>query len=216
MRKIYLIAGLGADSRLFKNINLPGEEIVLTNWLIPDPDDTLTSYATKLIQQYHIQPGSVVIGVSLGGMLTVEIAKQVTLEKAILISSIKTDNEAPFYFRVFRKAPIYKFTPKGLFARLGFMIKPLFGKMEPDDQALFKDMLEKSSPVFIKWAMGAVLAWRNAVLIPNLYHIVGDKDLVFPIENIKNTTTVIKGGSHIMIFDKADEINRVLTGILSK
>lgn len=215
MRKVYLIAGLGADSRLFKNIKLPADcEVILVDWHIPSPNDTLTTYAQSIVKQYDIQSNSIVIGVSLGGMISVEIAKQVTLGKVILISSIKTDIEAPWYFKLFRNLPVYKAIPGKLMTHVGFLVKPMFGNMATDDLALFKSMLRNSSPVFLKWAMRAVLYWRNDVEIPNLYHIIGDKDLVFPHQNIKNPTAVIKGGTHIMVFDKAGEINALLAGIL--
>jgi len=215
MRKVYLISGLGADRRLFKHIKLPANcEVILVDWHIPASDDTLTSYAQSIVKQYDIQNNSTVIGVSLGGMISVEIAKQVKLDKVILISSIKTDSEAPWYFKFFRDLPVYKAIPGKLMTHVGFLIKPMFGKMAPDDLALFKSMLRNSSPIFLKWAMQAVLHWENAENIPNLYHIIGGKDLVFPHQNIKNPTAVIKGGTHIMVFDKAGDINALLANIL--
>jgi pimeloyl-ACP methyl ester carboxylesterase len=215
MRKVYLISGLGADSRLFKNVKLPADcNVVLIDWHIPKPTDTLTKYAQYIIKQYDIQNNSTIIGVSLGGMISVEIAKLVKLDKVILISSIKTDNEAPWYFALFRNLPVYKAIPGKLMTLVGFMIRPVFGRMAPDDLALFKSMLRNSSPVFLKWAMRAVLYWKNEVQLLNLFHIIGDKDLVFPYQNIKNPTAIIKGGTHIMVFDKAGEINVLLDEIL--
>jgi pimeloyl-ACP methyl ester carboxylesterase len=215
MTKVYLIPGLGADSRLFKNIQLPaGYEVVLVDWLIPIETDTLTSYSQKFVNQFNMADNSIVIGVSLGGMISVEIAKQVKLDKVILISSIKTSSEAPWYFKFFRSLPVYKAIPGKLMTYLGFLVKPMFGKMNPDDLALFKSMLQNSSPIFLKWAMRSALYWKNDVEFSNLYHIVGNKDLVFPYQNIKNPTAVIKGGTHIMIFDKAAEINVLLADIL--
>ncbi|MFD0764935.1 alpha/beta hydrolase [Mucilaginibacter lutimaris] len=215
MHKVYLISGLGADRRLFTKIKFPaGYEIISTDWLLPTPADTLTTYAQRIIDQYDIGVNSIVIGVSLGGMISVEIAKLVKLNKVILISSIKTDSEAPWYFKVFRNMPVYKAIPGKFMTRLGFLARAMFGSMQPDDMAIFKSMLRNSSPVFIKWAMQALLYWRNDVQVPNLYHIIGDNDLVFPYQNIKNPTTVIKGGTHIMVFDRADEVNALLANIL--
>jgi pimeloyl-ACP methyl ester carboxylesterase len=215
MTKVYLIPGLGADSRLFKNIQLPaGYEIVLVDWLIPSETDTLTSYSQNILRQYNMSDNSIVIGVSLGGMISVEIAKQLKLDKVILISSIKTNSEAPWYFKFFRSLPVYKAIPGKLMTHLGFLVKPMFGQMKPDDLTLFKSMLQNSSPIFLKWAMRSALYWKNDVEFSNLYHIVGNKDLVFPYQNIKNPTAVIKGGTHIMVFDKAAEINVLLADIL--
>jgi pimeloyl-ACP methyl ester carboxylesterase len=215
MIKVFLIAGLGADTRLYKNIILPdGYEVVPADWVLPDATDTLTTYAQKLVSHYNIQAGAVVIGDSLGGMIAVEIAKQVKLSKVILISSIKTADEAPWYFNFLRYVPIYKPIPGTLVTKLGFLAGPIFGKMPADELQLFNSMLSKSSPVFLKWAMHAVLYFNNTESIPNLYHIIGDNDNVFPYEKIKNPTAIIKGGTHIMVFDRADEINKLLADIL--
>jgi pimeloyl-ACP methyl ester carboxylesterase len=215
MTKIFLIAGLGADTRLYNNIDLQDHDVTPVDWIEPNVGDTLSTYAQKLIHQYFITDNSVVIGVSLGGMIAVEIAKQVRLNKVILISSIKTIKEAPWYFKAFNALPLYRLISGSLLAKLGFLIKPVFGKMSAQDAWLFNDMLKKSSPKFIKWAMGAVLKWRNETIPPNLYHIVGDKDLVFNYKNISNAT-IVKGGTHIMVFDKAKQINKLLKDILKK
>lgn len=217
MTKVYLISGLGADKRLFKNILLPNYfEVVFVDWVLPEAKDTLTTYAQKIIDQYHITNDSVIIGVSLGGVISVEIAKKVTPATVILISSIKTDIEAPVYFKLFRNVPVYRIIPDKLMTHLSGLIKPMFGNMTADDLSLFKNMLRDSSPIFMKWAMKAILDWRNDSIPPNLYHLIGDKDLVFPYKNIKDPTAIIKGGTHIMVFDKADEINKILAEILQK
>ncbi len=215
MSRIYLIAGLGADTRVYNNIDLHDHEVIPVDWIEPYPSDTLTTYAQKLIYQYNILPNSVLIGNSLGGMIAVEIAKQIPVKKVILISSIKTNTEAPGYFSFFRALPVYKIIPGKWFTSMGFMIKPLFGRMSAEDAWLFSDMLKNSSPTFVKWAMGAVLHWKNSVIPPNLFHITSDKDLVFSFKRIPDAT-IVKGGTHIMIFDKAKEINKLLKNILKK
>ncbi len=216
MSRIYLIAGLGADTRVYNNINLSDEhEVITVDWIEPAFNETLVTYAQRLIYQYNIKPNSVLIGNSLGGVIAVEMAKFIPVEKVILISSIKTSNEAPWYFKLFRALPVYKLIPGKAFNSMGGMVKPLFGHMSKEDAWLFGDMLKKSSPVFMKWAMYAILHWKNEVIPPNLYHITGDKDLVFDYKRIKNVT-IVKGGTHIMIFDKAKEINKLLKGILKK
>jgi pimeloyl-ACP methyl ester carboxylesterase len=215
MSKIFLIAGLGADTRIYNNIDLHDHDVVPVDWIEPNTKDTLTTYAHKLVHQYNILPGSIVIGNSLGGMIAAEIAKLVPLNKVILISSIKTFDEAPWYFRVFKNLPLYKLLPGKLLNNLSLFIKPAFGKMSVQDAWLFSDMLKKSSPTFMKWAMWALLQWHNETVPPNVYHINGDKDKLFPYKKLKNAT-IIKDGTHIMIFDKAKQINKLLKGILKK
>jgi pimeloyl-ACP methyl ester carboxylesterase len=215
MSKLFLIPGLGADTRVYNNIDLHDHEVVCVDWIEPHQTDTLETYAQKLIYQYHIMPKSIVIGNSLGGMIAVEIAKIIPLEKVILISSIKTVDESPWYFSLLRAIPFYKPIPGKVFTSIEFLIKPFFGYMNEADNWLFKDMLKNTSPVFLKWAMEAVLKWDNKTVPANVIQITGDKDLVFNYKRIKDAI-IVKDGTHIMIFEKAKEINKILKRILKK
>jgi pimeloyl-ACP methyl ester carboxylesterase len=213
MGRIFLVPGLGADCRIYKNIDLKDYETIAVEWIEPDKNDSLASYAQKLIDYYKITPGSIVIGNSLGGMLATEIGKILDLNKVILISSIKTAKEAPLKFKLACYLPLYHLVPAKLMTSMGFAIRFVFGKMSKAHQEMFLSMLKNTSPKFVKWAIGAILHWDNQTIPQNVYHITGDKDLIFPYERIKNAT-IIKGGTHIMIFNRAKEINNWLKTIL--
>lgn len=216
MTKVFLIAGMGADTRIYNRIDIPEKyEVVPVDWIESHKTDTLTTYAQKLIYQYNINPKSIVIGNSLGGMLAIEIAKKVDLQKTILISSIKTVDEAPFYFKVFRAAPIFKLFTDKMLGMVKYLVKPVIGLKNKDEYWLFRDMYEKTSCRFLRWSMGAVLLWDNKEVPDNVYHISGDRDLVFNYKRLKNAT-IVKGGTHLMVFDRAREINKWLKPILKK
>jgi pimeloyl-ACP methyl ester carboxylesterase len=215
MSHIFLIAGMGADTRIYNRIELGDNEVTPVDWIEPNDADTLSTYAQKLIYQYHIEKGSIVIGNSLGGTLAIEIAKLVPLQKVILISSIKTIDEAPGYFKVFKRFPVYKHLSDKILVPSEAVLEKVFGQMASDDRWLFKDMLKKTSPKFLRWAMKAALYWDNHTIPPNNYHITGDKDRVFNYKRIKDAT-IVKGGTHIMIFDKAKDINKLIKVILNK
>jgi len=213
MYRVFLIPGLGADYRAYRDIDLHEYDLVNISWVDPEKGDTLSSYAQKLIDHYQITPGAIVIGNSLGGMLTMEIAKKVKLNKAILISSIKTVEEAPNSFKWFRRIPVYKLIPARLLTSSGFLVRLVMGKISKKNSALFIDMLRNTPPKFAKWALGAILHWQNQIVPENVYHIHGDKDKVFPYQRLKNAT-IIKGGTHIMIMNRARDINQWLKNIL--
>ena len=213
MSKIFLIPGLGADTRIYKHIDLDGDEVVKVNWIEPASADTLGSYAQKLIEYYHITTASIVIGNSLGGMIAIEIAKKTELNKVILISSIKIVDEAPWYFSFFRKTQLHRLIPTKRLTSLEFVIEYAFGGMSESDRELFASMLRNTSPIFMKWAINAILKWNNHIVPENVYHITGDKDRVFDYKRMKGVD-IVKGGTHVMIFSKADEINKWLKKIL--
>ena len=214
MEKIFLLSGLGADERLFKHIDLSGFDVVNVAYFDPAAGDSLTTYATKLISQYNITPNSNLIGVSLGGMLTVEIAHQIALKKAIIMSSIKSINEAPSYFAFFRSVPIYKLIPGQLMVSAGFLFKPFFFKQMGGESQLFNLMLKNSSPLFLKWAMHAVLNWKASAPQTKIHHFIGDADLVFNYRKISDAT-VIEGGDHMMVFTKGKELSALVRGVLA-
>ena len=213
MSKIFLIPGLGADERIYRNIHLEGFETVPVKWLIPDKSDTLTSYSQKLINEYHIKQNDIVIGNSLGGMLAIEISKKVKLSKTILISSIKTVDEAPRSFKWYRYIPLYRILPAKFYTMTGNIVQFAMGRMSIKHKQLFIEMLENTSPQFVKWAIGAILHWDNQTVPANVYHITGDKDQVFSYKRIKGAT-IVKGGTHLMILNKANQINDWLKTIL--
>ncbi|MEO6523354.1 MAG: alpha/beta hydrolase [Mucilaginibacter sp.] len=215
MSKLFLISGLGADERLFKNLDLSGFEVVPVTWIEPEKQDTLTTYATKLIYQFGIEAGASIIGVSLGGMLTVEIAKQVQLQHAIIISSIKSKTEAPWYFAFFRNVPVYKLLSGGFVQKMGPIVRPLFGKFTGSKETpMFFSMLKNSNPIFLKWAMGAALHWNGEPAPYKINHIVGDTDLIFNHKLISNAIVIPKG-DHVMVYSRAKEISPIIRNILN-
>ncbi len=214
MAKVFLIPGLGADARIYNKIIIHDGELIPVKWLIPEATDTLEDYAQKIINEYNINTNDVVIGNSLGGMIAMEIAKKISLSKTILISSIRTVREAPWYFKIFKSAPVYKLLPDKIFAHLGpTTVRSVFGNMSDEELWLFKDMITHASPFFMKWAMWAILHWTNQTIPDNVYQIIGDVDKVFPL-NLNMDPIIVKGGTHIMIFDKAEEVNKILKQIL--
>src|SRR5688572_9407172 len=85
-RKIYCISGLGADERIFANIKIEGTELVHLHWPQHDESDDMAAYAKKVSAMIPDE-NPTLLGVSFGGMLAVEIAKQRSVSKAIIVSS---------------------------------------------------------------------------------------------------------------------------------
>ena len=59
-----------------------------------------------------------------------------------------------------------------------------------------------ASPHYLAWCARELLNWKFPTLPPEkLIHIQGDKDIVFPIKNIKDCIR-IHNGTHIMIISR--------------
>ena len=98
MKTVYVFSGLGADERVFHKIDFSGYDVHFIKWITPQKNESIESYALRLTSQIT-KPLPVLIGLSFGGMMAVEVAKHIATEKIILISSAKSKNEIPFYFR---------------------------------------------------------------------------------------------------------------------
>src|SRR6201999_1941012 len=95
----YCISGLGADHRIFSRLNLPGVSIHHLPWMMPEAGERIDQYASRM--KMDIDHGSpVLIGVSFGGMMAIEIAKFIPAATVILISSIRCRHQRPMWMTV--------------------------------------------------------------------------------------------------------------------
>src|SRR5688572_22332577 len=99
MKKIFLLSGLGADKRVFDFLDLSEYSVHHVTWNKPLVGESMASYAERLLPQIS-ENRPILIGVSFGGMIALEIAKLISVEKVILISSAKSSDAIPSYFKV--------------------------------------------------------------------------------------------------------------------
>ena len=85
MKKLYFFSGLGADYRAFQKLDLSGFKVVHIDWIPTIKKESIASYATRLLDQIECEK-PLLIGLSFGGIIAVEVAKQMETEKVILIS----------------------------------------------------------------------------------------------------------------------------------
>lgn len=207
---LYYISGLGADQRAYMFLQFDNIECKGIEWVEHSAKDTMASYAKKLIKQIDTSRPVYLIGTSFGGMLAIEIAKQIKVEHTFLISTIKNKFEQPSYFTFFRWFPMFEWMPDSVMNNPDFWLHFLFpAGLKTDWKEMFSDMFSKWSPSFIRWAMRICLNWDNEQKIENYTHIHGDKDIVFPHVHLNNIH-LIKGGTHIMVLSKAKEIKGII------
>lgn len=212
MYNIYFISGLGVDHRLFYKQYKDGINLKILQWKSPLANETLEAYAKRLSEEIKEKDNIILGGVSLGGIMAIEISKYINAEKIIIISSIKNQFELPPYLRILRHLPIHKLIPSLVYKKIGTIARSIyrvFGKMNKEEKDLFLSMVNDSDPNFIKWAIHAVITWKNKEILPNIIHLHGTDDLIFPISFIKQSIQ-IKDGSHFMIVTQAEKINKIL------
>ncbi|WP_336514612.1 alpha/beta hydrolase [Pollutibacter soli] len=211
--KAYLIGGLAADERVFRHIRFPDNyEPVFLNWIVPEKNESLVSYARRMAGQMDTSVNFILVGVSFGGMLAVEISRLFPSDKTILIASVPEHKQLPGYFRWMYKAGLPRFVPISLIKN-GVMFRRLFTAETNEDKDIIRSMVRNADPGFIRWAMIAALEWEAVSESSNYVHIHGTDDFVFPHRYTKPSHTIIKGG-HLMVMDRADDINSIIAEVL--
>lgn len=212
-REIYFISGLGADWRVFQRLQIEGYRPVHISWDRPRRGESIEAYAQRLLAQVTSE-NPILVGLSFGGMMAVEMAKLCNPARVVVISSAVTADEIPLYFKVFRWLPLQLVVPfKQLLWAVYGLLHWLFDLDQPDDRSLFKEVLVDTDPHFLKWAMHRVVGWRNQVVPDNLVHIHGGRDRIFPVGR-DSAHLVLPEGGHLMVLNQAPAISQLLMQVL--
>jgi pimeloyl-ACP methyl ester carboxylesterase len=206
---VYFISGMGADQKAFSYIALPqGFNPVHLPWIKPLKAEPLAAYALRLAAGINTAEPFILVGLSMGGMIAVEIAKKFPPVCTILISSIPLAAQLPRYYRIAGKLKATIFLSPSPIKMLIRLQRSLIKRLSPVHH-LVGDMFEATDNEFFKWSLTAVLQWDNRQLPQPLFHIHGTKDLILPIRLTHPTQSVPRAG-HMLVMTHPDIINAFL------
>jgi pimeloyl-ACP methyl ester carboxylesterase len=206
MKTICIFTGLGADERVFHKINFENYHVIHIKWIKPLQKESIEAYALRLTQQITII-NPILVGLSFGGMMAVEVAKHISTEKIILISSSKSKTEIPFYYKLAGKMRLHKIIRARFLVRANKITNKIFSVRSSEDKKIISSMMAASDVVFLNWAIDKIVHLQNEVVHKNLTHIHGSADRILPIRFV-SADIVIKGGTHLMILNKAAEVQQ--------
>lgn len=210
--KIYLFSGLGADRRVFERLSVPGE-LVHIEWLAPLTDEILPQYANRLIEANGIENNRILLGVSFGGMVAVEVAKLIRVKQVILISSVPHRQQVPILFRIAGYLRLYKLLPYSLLKKHNLFLRYAFSPISDEEYDLLKKIVADTDTFFLKWAIKQILLWQNTTMVQGLVHLHGTKDKIFPFK--PNIAIIpIPNGGHFMVYNRAEEVSEIVRKIL--
>lgn len=210
MKALYLIPGLGADRRVFKFLDLSGYSCHHISWIDPLPDESIEHYAGRLVTQIK-STNPILVGVSFGGMIAVEISKQMPTEKVILISSARTGREIPGYLKFFGKLSIHKVLPAPWLKKANHVLYYFFGIKTTEEKKLLSEIIRDTDQKFMKWPIDKIVRWKNNIIPSNTILIHGSADRLFPASK---ADVIIPDGGHFMIVNKAKEVSEHIKRIV--
>jgi pimeloyl-ACP methyl ester carboxylesterase len=212
--KVYFVPGLAAGEEIFRNIKLPEDdfEVHIIPWLIPKKKESLSFYA-KRMTSFVKDENTVLIGVSFGGVVVQEMSLFLNLKKLIIISSVKTKYELPSRLKWVARLKAYNLLPTRLILSARDLTKLAIGPRSRKRLKIYDEYLHVRDKQYLDWAIKNMVCWNREEALPQVYHIHGDEDIVFPIKNI-NHAIVIPGGNHIMLLTKGVKVSEKIIEIL--
>lgn len=211
---VYFMPGMAAGKEIFKNIRLPEDnyEIHLLEWLIPEKQEPIKDYA-KRIAALVTDKYPVLVGVSFGGVIVQEMAFYLNLRKLIIISSVKSKEELPRRLKLAKSTKAYKLVPTQLATTVEDFTSFAIGPKSKKRLKLYNEYLSVRDKTYLDWAIENMVEWDRNEADPEVIHIHGDQDAVFPIRYIKGAE-IIAGGTHVMILNKGSRIANLLQNII--
>jgi len=203
---------MGVDERAFSELKIDGYQLKVIQWLVPLHRETLYNYAERM-RSVITEENPVLMGLSFGGMLCIEIANQIPVSKIILISSIKSSLELPTWMKTVAWLKLNKILPMGSSKLTEPFQNRMLGASSRKEKTIAAHYRKNANKKYVKWAVKQALNWKSDFQHPSVYHIHGDNDKMFPIAKLKPTYTV-KDAGHFMIMNRADEVSDCINAIL--
>lgn len=216
MMPVYFLSGLGADKRVYENIILPNEfEIRHIAWLEPFAEETLSEYTRRISQQIDLNRPFILIGMSLGGIIAIELNKIISPVKTIIFSTALTPKNYSTLFRFIRFFQLHNLIPALFFKIPSPPAYWIFGLENKRERYLLRSFMKNVSRHYLKWSIDKVINWTNEFKPSNLIQVHGTKDRIFPFKRSSAQIKIEKGG-HFMVHNKSEQINSILKDILNQ
>jgi len=204
---VYLLPGVGCDHRLFGRLHLDGHRVVPLEWPAFTRGDTLQRIASELSARVDVREPHVLVGVSMGGMVAQELALLTRPEKVVLISSWTGPHEWPFHVRMGAAIGLPSLI-RDWSMRAVWPVKRMIDRRESAVDDLLWDMARKQKARQLRHGTAAIMRWPGSRWQGPLVRIHGDKDIVTPLRFPVDHR--VRGGQHVMVLTRAEEVSRLL------
>ena len=193
---------------MFQNYSFESFNVIHVDWISPLEKETLQNYVLR-ISESLTDENAILIGLSFGGILSIEISKIRKFKKIFLLSSAKTKSEIPFYYKVLGKLNLLEIIPVSFLKSVNFLTHFVFGAKTNSEKNLLKDIVKNTDKNFMKWALHQIINWKNKDFDANIVHIQGNRDLILSHYFVK-FDYLIDGGTHFMTLNQSKKIEQII------
>lgn len=214
---LVMLPGLGADARLFEPQAQYFPNSHVPPWLPAQQWESMQAYARRFAATVQVDQPMVLVGISFGGMLALELARFLKPRAVIMIAGCRSRHALPLRLTLLSR--LGPWLPHGI-ANAKYVL-PLvmyrrLGAQTEAQQQLCHDMLQDASNPFMRWIGHAITTWPgvNDPGVP-VFHIHGDCDRVILSSRVQPDAWV-EGGGHMINVTHADQVNAFIEQAIAR
>ena len=218
------LPGLGANESLFIEQKKKFPHALFPKWLAPHKNESLSSYAKRWANEFSPTP-KILVGMSFGSQVAIELAHHLDVKKVIVISGFSSSEQVS---NRFRRQVKWGLCLPDFFIRFiaRHILAKAFAKTErlsAEHQNVLKKMVDDMDLHFFRWASKAAADWKTNQM-PNcpIIEIHGENDAVITLRDKRKAPQkhladldspvdhLIRDASHLIQMTKAEIVNRIL------
>jgi pimeloyl-ACP methyl ester carboxylesterase len=215
--RLFLITGFALDASAFSLLHLPPNRVRCLDLIPMEPGDTLAIYASRLIRQTDYQATDILGGVSLGGMLALEAARQHGTRALALIASA---TEPQFIRTVFRALSYVAPEAPEEFLRLVFGGVPKtlhrLGMMSDANRDMLAKVMAAFPIALLQRLPPMILAWPGCQPVAPLHRLHSSGDWMIRFDGRGQCDGLLPGRHHLLTVSHPRLCRDFLMGILAK
>lgn len=197
--RVLLITGFALDKRAFNLMNLPGDTFRTFDLIPVRTGESLREYALRMAGEIGLAPGDIIGGVSLGGMLALEMAKAIQVRGVLLIASSTHPRQIRRRFKMW--GPLASRLPRWVVRRIFTLVPRVLAwqrMLTPPAQALLVDIMGRFPIDMLQTFPMMILRWQGCEPPQRFRHIHSDGDwLIRPAGN-PASLEIVRGKNHLI------------------
>ncbi len=220
--RLIMFPGLGADERLFAYQTKEIPQIEVPAWIPPIDGESLAEYGRRILPTINLKSDDFIGGMSFGGQLALEIARQAKCEGVLLVAANRRASEISPTFRL--QTSLLNTLPEELVRSiLKNMAIPRIEKEEKlsaQPVQWLREMSDSMDFTFFKWSAQAAASWDYnydpSDFTGPIFQVRGENDNIIAISNPSEVDTIPAAG-HLINYTHPEELNRWIlekTGIV--
>jgi pimeloyl-ACP methyl ester carboxylesterase len=199
MKQVYLIPAPDMDERAIEAVSLEGVEFVRINLPKLTRHSNLKEVTNQLSRQIEL-PKPIILGFCYGGVLAVELGKQIEVEQIIVVSGVTNNQEIVFSRKVLALG--FCFVPEMVLRAVGMTAAFLLNNVLRMDVKIPRIWAKVDQNRFIlKHALNFDCRGAKGKIV----RIHGSKDRVVPLAR-SAAEYIIKGGGHFMFIHRRRDV----------